>query len=96
MSYKLLCAFALFGFVSAAQADESDRLIDQYTCKDITREGGTARDNAIAFLHGYFVGKSGALTFNLEALAKQTDAFIDHCLDNPKEKAIDAMSKVKA
>jgi hypothetical protein len=29
-------------------------------------------------------------------LAKQTDAFVNRCLDNPNEKAIDAMTKVKA
>ena len=33
--------------------------------------------------------------FNLSILAKQTDAFIERCLDNPNEKAMDAMAKVK-
>ena len=33
--------------------------------------------------------------FNLGALQKQTDAFIERCLDNPNEKAMDAMTKVK-
>ncbi len=59
------------------------------------RESGSNRDVSIAFLHGYLLGKSGGSEFNIEALAKQTDAFIDRCLDNPGEKAIDAMSQVK-
>jgi hypothetical protein len=34
-------------------------------------------------------------TFNIETLERQTDAFVNRCLDNPNEKAIDAMMKVK-
>jgi len=49
---------------------------------------------------GFLVGgvvqliKSGATKFNIEALLKRTDAFIDRCLENPKEKAFDALMKV--
>ncbi len=60
------------------------------------RENGSARDTSIAFLHGFLLGKSGADEFDLEILTKQTDAFIDHCLDNPAQKAMDAMMKVKS
>ncbi len=59
------------------------------------RESGSNRDASIAFLHGYLLGKSGGSEFNIEALAKQTDTFIDRCLDTPGEKAADAMSRVK-
>jgi HdeA/HdeB family protein len=61
----------------------------------IMRQTGSDRDAAIGFIHGYLLGKAGSTTFNVEALEKQTDAFIDRCLDNPNEKALDAMMKVK-
>jgi hypothetical protein len=77
-----------------AQADK-DRTIEQYQCKDVMRDSGSNRDVAIAFLHGYLLGKSGVSSFNLAALHKQSDAFIERCLDNPKEKAVDVMSAVK-
>ena len=73
----------------------ADRTVDQYTCKEIMSQGGTSRDTAIAFLHGFMLGKSGGSSFNLETLAKQTDSFIDYCLDHPTEKAVDAMAKIK-
>lgn len=73
----------------------TDRSVEQYTCKDIMRESGSNRDTSIAFLHGYLLGKSGGSEFNIEALTKQTDAFIDRCLDNPAEKAEDAMLQTK-
>jgi hypothetical protein len=79
----------------ASAQDAKNRNIDQYTCKDIMRESGPNRDVAIAFLHGFFLGKSGSKTFNLDVLHKQTHDFIERCLDNPFEKAEDAMSKVK-
>jgi HdeA/HdeB family len=59
------------------------------------RENGSDRDVAIAFLHGFLLGKSGSAAFNLDTLHKQTNDFIERCLDNPGQKAIDAMSKIK-
>jgi hypothetical protein len=59
--------------------ETTDRTVEQYTCKDIMRESGSNRESE----------------FNIEALAKQTDAFIDRCLDNPNEKAKDVMLAVK-
>ena len=60
------------------------------------RESGSNRDVAIAFLHGLLLGKSGGSKFNLETLKKQTDAFLEQCLENPHDKAIDTMMKVKS
>ncbi len=91
------CAAAVIAatpMVAAAQ-DASDRKVEQYACKDVMRESGTSRDTAIAFLHGFLLGKSGGSGFNLDSLTKQTDAFINHCLDNPTDKAMDAMMKVR-
>lgn len=74
---------------------QSDRTVEQYTCKDIVRESGTSRDVAIAFLHGFLLGKSGSSKFDIETLQKQTDAFLERCLDNPKDKAEDVMTEIK-
>lgn len=74
---------------------EFDRTVEQYTCKDIVREPGSSRDVAIAFLHGYLLGKSGSSKFNIDTLQKQTDAFLERCLDNPKDKAEDVMVQIK-
>ena len=75
--------------------DANSRTVDQYTCKDVMREHGGNRDVTIAFLHGYLLGKSGRATFTIDDLHKQTSAFIERCLDNPSERAVDAMSKIK-
>jgi hypothetical protein len=95
---RVLCASVLGLLLGAspafAQADK-DRTIEQYQCKDVMRDSGANRDVAIAFLHGYLLGKSGGTSFNLAALHKQSDAFIERCLDNPKDKAVDVMSAVK-
>ena len=80
---------------ASAQSGNS-RTVDQYTCKDVMREHGDNRDVTIAFLHGYVLGKSGSPAFDVDSLHKQTRDFIERCLDNPNEKAIDAMAKVKS
>jgi hypothetical protein len=95
---KALCAAILLtvsGSGPLAAQDASNRTVDQYTCKDVMREHGANRDVTIAFLHGYLFGKSGRSAFNLDELHKQTSAFIERCLDNPGERAVDAMTKIK-
>jgi len=60
------------------------------------RENGTNRDVAIAFLHGFLLGKSSGSKFDLDKLHNQTNEFIERCLDNPTENAVEVMSKVKS
>jgi HdeA/HdeB family len=79
---------------SASAQGSKDRTIEQYSCKDIMRESGPSRDVAIAFLRGFLLGKSGGTKFNIDVLHKQSDEFIERCLANPDEKAMDAMSKI--
>jgi hypothetical protein len=86
---------AALGISPAFAQEKSDRSVEQYTCKDVMRESGPSRDVAIAFVHGYLLGKANATTFNAAALHQQTEAFINRCLDNPNEKALEAMAKVK-
>lgn len=89
-------AAAIIGIPALANAQSSNaRNVDQYTCKDVMQGTDDGRTTAIAFLHGFLLGKSGGSSFDLEAMAKQTDSFTDYCLDNPKEKAITAMMKFK-
>ena len=52
------------------------------------------RDVAIAFLRGFLLGRSGNTKFNIDILHKQSDEFIERCLANPDEKAMEAMSKI--
>ena len=78
-----------------AGAQTKDRTVDQYLCKDVMRESGADRDVAIAFLHGFLLGKTGKSEFNVDTLRKQSDEFIEMCLQRPNDKAIDVMTAVK-
>jgi hypothetical protein len=91
-------AILLAGVLTASSAPAetgADRSIEQYKCKDVMREPDGNRAVAIAFLHGYLLGKSGDSRFNVEVLEKQTDDFIEQCLDSPQAKAEDVMLKLK-
>jgi len=97
-TFYVAIAIGFFLSVSATSAfsqDGKDRQVEQYECKDLLRDSGGNRNVAIAFLHGFLLGKSGSPKFNLDALHTQTAAFIERCLENPHEKAIDAMLSVK-
>jgi hypothetical protein len=90
-------ALAIGALVHAAPSGAQqgkDRTIEQYECRDIMRDSGANRDVAIAFLHGYLLGKSGGSKFNLDTIQKQTDLFLEHCLLNPRQKAVDAMMSI--
>ncbi len=78
--------------VSLAQ-DKGPKDLNGYTCKDIMRMSGEHRSIAIAFLHGYFLGKKGSTAFDTQKMAEATDRFIEYSLDNPEAKALDAMGK---
>jgi hypothetical protein len=80
---------------SASSQTAADRAVELFTCKDVMREPNTSREVAIAFLHGYLLGKSGGSKFNVEVLEKQTNSFIEECLDNPQSKAADVLAKLK-
>ncbi len=80
---------------TAAAQTATDRAVELFTCKDVMREPNASREVAIAFLHGYLLGKSGGSKFNVEVLEKQTSAFIEQCLDNPRDNAADVMAKLK-
>ncbi len=86
MGFLVACAPSLFA---------QDRTVAQYSCKDVMRESGPDRDVAIAFLHGFLLGNSGADKFNVDDLRRQSDQFVEACLEKPGSKAIDVMSTVK-
>jgi hypothetical protein len=92
--FVLIAVLASWALPASAQ-DNFNRTIEQYKCRDVMRESGANRDIAIAFLHGFLLGKSGSQNFNLDALHKQTEAFVEHCLSNPDGKAVDSMMAVK-
>ena len=79
---------------AVAQAP-SERTVEQYLCKDVMRESGTnvRRDRLPARLSARQVG---IVEFNIEAVHRQTEAFMDICLNNPNETALEAMQKVTA
>lgn len=68
------------GISFAAEEEQSN--INSFLCKDILRVAGDERDIAVAFMHGYLLGKSGKETFNRPTLSAATDGFIEACLDN--------------
>jgi hypothetical protein len=91
----LVLAAAAIAATPGASQTATDRAVELFTCKDVMREPNTSREVAIAFLHGWLLGKSGGSRFNVEVLEKQTNAFINECLDNPQSKAADVMAKLK-
>ena len=44
----------------SAAAQERIRTLEQFACQEVMRERGPDRDVAIAFLHGFLLGTSGA------------------------------------
>ena len=78
---------------AAAKSDQSDDL-DRYLCKDVMRMTGDDRIIATAVLHGYTLGKKNATKYVPAELSKITDSFVEHCLSNPNDKALQAFTKL--
>jgi len=98
LATTIVCAGAILTSASAAMLPAraaEERAVQDYACKEIMRENGDNRNTAIAFLHGFLLGQSSSSKFSVETLTKQTDAFIDQCLENPAAKAVEVMAKIK-
>ena len=93
-SAVMAAVFLISGNSAYAEAPSSPKDLNDFLCKDVMRMSGSERENALALLHGYSLGKKNTTQFQVEALAAVTDNFIDHCLDNPGDKALAAFEKV--
>jgi hypothetical protein len=76
-----------------ARADQGDDL-DRYLCKDVVRMTGDDRIIALSALHGYTLGRKGTTKYVPAELSKISDAFVEHCLSNPNDKALPAFTKL--
>lgn len=77
----------------AASAVKTDDL-ESFLCKDIMRMSGDDRIIATSVLHGYTLGKKNTTKYVSAELYKVTDAFTEHCLNNPNDKALQAFTKL--
>ena len=75
------------------KSDKTDYL-DSFLCKDIMRMSGDDRIIATSVLHGYTLGKKGTTKYVSAELSKITDSFVEHCLNNPNDKALQAFTKL--
>jgi len=73
--------------------DNAEKNLNDFTCKDIMRFSGDHRDIALAFIHGYRLGKKGTSVYSSEKLGDASDRFVEYCLDNSTAKALTAMDK---
>ena len=77
----------------AAETADAKRDFATLACRDVMRLSGAERDIALAFTHGYMLGKKGTTQYDVDALAQITDQFIDYCLDHPAENALQSFEK---
>lgn len=77
-----------------AEEESTQKNLNDFVCKDVMRLSGSERDNTLALAHGYRLGKMNTTTYEIEVLSDLTDRFIDHCLDNPNDKALAAFEKL--
>ena len=94
MTAAVTSALLLGGSVALAEAPSTQKDLAGFTCKDVMRLSGSERENSLALVHGYRLGKMNTTKFEIEALAAITDKFIDHCLDNPNDNALASFEKL--
>lgn len=90
VTLSALCFGASSAFAGALSASKD---LKDSQCKDIMILSGEDREIALAFAHGYILGKKNTTQYVPEELGKATDSFMDYCLDNPKENALAAFEK---
>ena len=90
MTAAVTAALFVGGSAIAAEEPSAQKDLSTFQCKDVMRLSGSERENSLAFVHGYRLGKMNTTQYDIDALAALTDSFIDYCLENPNEKALAA------
>lgn len=95
MTTAMMAALFLIGGNSVyAETQSTSKDLNDFLCKEVMRLSGSERENALALLHGYRLGKKNTTQYQIETLAAFTDSYIDHCLDNPDDNALVAFEKI--
>jgi hypothetical protein len=94
MTAAMASALFIGGSAIAAEEPSTQKDLNAFLCKDVMRLSGSERENALALVHGYRLGKMNTTQYEIEALAALTDSFIDYCLDNPNERALATFEKL--
>jgi len=89
----LVTFLVLTAATGATDTADTKRDFGTLSCKDVMRLSGSDRDISLAFAHGFMLGKKGTTEYDVDALAKVTDQFIDYCLDHPAENALQSFEK---
>ena len=90
VTFTMLC---LGGSTAFAGELSEPRDLKDNLCKDVMILSGEDREIAIAFAHGYMLGKKNTTRYIPAELGEATDKFMDYCLDNPKDNALAAFEK---
>ena len=90
VTFTMLC---LGGSTAFAGELSEPRDFKDNQCKDIMILSGEDREIAIAFAHGYMLGKKNTTRYVPEVLAVATDNFMDYCLDHPADNALVVFEK---
>jgi len=94
MTVAATSALLAAGSTVLAEEQSTKKDLNEFVCKDVMRLSGSERENALALVHGYRLGKMGTTQYEIAALADLTDRFIDYCLDNPNDKALETFEKL--
>ena len=94
MTAAVTSALFLGGTIALAEEPPTQKDLKEFICKDVMRLSGSERENSLALVHGYRLGKMGTTEYDIEALSDLTDRFIDYCLDNPNDKALETFEKL--
>lgn len=99
LNRKLIAAIVfilplLHGPANGSESEGNTVELNSYLCKDIMRMSGEERSIALAAYHGYVLGKKGATSISVTVLNGISNNFIEHCLDNPHEKALASFEKL--
>ena len=87
-------ALLVGGSAALAEEPSTQKDLSAFVCKDLMRQSGSERENALALVHGYRLGKMNTTQYEIETLSDLTDRFIDYCLDNPNDKALASFEKL--
>ena len=93
--FSIVAVALIMGSTCVVFADtDVSKDLTSSACKDLMRYSGEDRVIALAFAHGYWLGKKGTTIYNPTKLGEASDELIETCLDNPNAKALKTLGDI--
>ena len=94
--FTVLSVMFVMSLASFPTAADDSEIVDltEMQCRELLLSSGADRETTMAFLQGYFSGKSGSTKLDVDKMFDASEALLLSCVDDPKRNILKELEKI--